>query len=287
MWTQVALSSAKACIFFRNEIRTALRRFRPYASEPANDQLAFRQGLEIIRQAKLAGGKLGRVLEIGTGWVPTIPYLFHAAGAGEIVMTDVEELIDAHTHAAAKAFVAKNIDEIADQLNLSADVARANLERPFAGLYMCPFDRSRVAARSIDVVYSRTVLEHISPPTLEHILSDGRDYLAPGGLSIHVIDNSDHFEHRDKSLSRINFLRYPDWIWRMTHLNIQSYQNRLRHSDYIRLFQQAGYDLLHVEGEAHAGCLEELKTMKLAPRFKGYTPNDLATLTSLIVARNG
>jgi hypothetical protein len=136
------------------------------------------------------------------------------------------------------------------------------------------------------LVYSQTVLEHIAPPILESILRDGRDYLRRSGLSIHFIDNSDHYQHRDESLPRLNYLRYPDWVWRMSQWNGQGYQNRLRQSDYARLFQAAGYEVLQVEGHADAGCLHDLKSMKLASRFTRYDHEDLATLTTLVIAQN-
>lgn len=287
MWNQVAVLSIKACIPFKRQIRDVVRRVRPYASaDPDNDELAMRQGLEIIRRARHAGCPLDRVLEIGTGWIPTIPYLLHAVGAGEVIMTDVEKLLDDSTHRTASSFVAANVERISRYLDMPVETLQTNLRRPFNSLYMHPFDRDRVSPASVDLVYSRTVLEHIAPPILETILRDGRDYLRRGGLSIHFIDNSDHYQHRDDSLPRLNYLRYPDWVWRMSQWNGQGYQNRLRQSDYAKLFHAVGYEVLQVEGQADAGCLHDLKSMNLASRFTGYDHEDLATLTTLVIARN-
>src|SRR5690606_26401813 len=125
---------------------------------------------------RLSGCRLNRVLEIGTGWIPTIPHLFHAAGAGQVIMTDVEALLDDGTREMARRFVIGNVARIGRHLGMSSNAVRANLERPFDHIYMHPFDRKRIATASIDLVYSRTVLEHIRPAHLAVILQDGRDY---------------------------------------------------------------------------------------------------------------
>lgn len=287
MWNQVAKASIKACIPFKRQLRSAFRTFRPYASaDPDNDDLALRQGLEIIRRARIAEHPLDRVLEIGTGWIPTIPYLLHAVGVGQVVMTDVEELIDDQTHRLAAAFIAANVERISHSLDIPTETLRVNLQQPFNSLYLHPFNKKHVQPDSVDLVYSRTVLEHIRPPILRQILKDGRTYLRAGGLSIHFIDNSDHYQHRDSALSRLNYLRYADWVWQASQWEGQAYQNRLRHSDYVSLFQEAGYDVLQAEGTADAGCIDDLKSMKVASRFEKYGVEDLATLTTLIVARN-
>lgn len=282
MWAQVAKSNIKARIPFKSMLRAAVRAVAPYRTVASNDRIAFRQGTEIVGHALKHGAKLDRVLEIGTGWMPTIPYLFHAAGAGEIVMTDVERLIDAETAEAARTFVGARLNDVA--VGLPIHHLYENMSRPLNSLYLCPFDWAKVEPGSVDVVYSRTVLEHIRLDDLRQILADGRKYLRPGGLAVHVIDNSDHYEHRDKSLSRLNFLRYPDIAWEAMHWKTGSYQNRLRHSNYIRLFEAAGYDIIDAVAEVDQKTLANMPP--LAPRFAVYGREDLATLTTTIIARN-
>ena len=59
----------------------------------------------------------------------------------------------------------------------------------------------------MDIVISRVVLEHIPPAQLRCLHDDFARALRQGGIVSHVVDNSDHREHRDKRLSRIEFLR--------------------------------------------------------------------------------
>jgi hypothetical protein len=102
----------------------------------------------------------------------------------------------------------------------------------------------------------------------------------------HLIDNSDHWEHTDKSLSRVDFLRYDrEILWRVANLSQQHYQNRLRHSDYARLFQDHGFEILMADGEADPASLRDLEVLPLAPAFRNRNPSDLAILISLFVVR--
>ena len=63
------------------------------------------------------------------------------------------------------------------------------------------------------------------------------------GITTHSIDYSDHYARSDRRLSRFNFLKYDDAQWRPFNSGLQ-YVNRLRHSDYVRLFREAGFAIL-------------------------------------------
>jgi hypothetical protein len=54
------------------------------------------------------------------------------------------------------------------------------------------------------------------------------------------VDLSDHWSHGDPSIGEVNFLRYPPRQWRRLNPS-NHFQNRLRHSDYLRLFAAAGF----------------------------------------------
>ena len=102
------------------------------------------------------------------------------------------------------------------------------------------------------------------------------------GITTHSIDYSDHYARSDPSVSRLNFLRYSDAEWRPFNSGKQ-YVNRLRHSDYLRLFREAGFAIVEqssVPGEPPAGVAE-----KVATRFRRYEPADLFALQGRIVAR--
>jgi hypothetical protein len=103
-------------------------------------------------------------------------------------------------------------------------------------------------------------------------------------VACHIIDNSDHWEHSDKTLSRLNFLRFSEAVFRWTYWNGLNYQNRLRHSQYIDFLNAAGFSILAEEGPVDPAALSSLQNIPLAAPFRKFTPEDLAILTTSVLA---
>lgn len=277
--------NAKALLPFQDYLRQLKRSLVPYSSNPDNDRYSMQQGMEILHLLKPHQAPRNQtVLELGTGWIPIVPLLMHACGAARLILTDVEKLIDGNTIRYAKSFIANHADHISTELGLDKAELLNSLES-FAFDYRCPFSVDELADNSVDVIYSRNVLEHISPPDLDSIFAGCRRFLAPGGLMCHIVDNSDHWQHNDKSISRINFLQYEDSVWRLLSINRQNYQNRLRHSDYERKLKACGFSLVSSGGTPDAKALADLESIHLAARFKNRPKADLAILTSCFVAK--
>jgi SAM-dependent methyltransferase len=285
MWARVAKDSVKACLPFQRSLRDLVRKIRPYESLPANDTRAIELGLQLISLIRDHDVATDRVLEVGTGWIPTIPKLLKAYGARRLILTDIERFCDARTDSHAQSLAQKAIPHLALASGKEQDALQAGLLRSNVEEYRFPPELSELDPYSIDLVYSRSVLEHLPEPILKHSLAEWKRILKPGGHCIHFIDNSDHFEHRDKALSRLNFLTLSDFAWKVACLNPQNYQNRLRHSDYLRLFHDAGYDLIHVNGVVNAQVLADLPRLHVVDKFQAYEPEDLATLLTIIVAK--
>ena len=285
MWLRIAIDNLKACIPCKAQLRRIQRSIRPYRSLPSNDELALEQGVELVRLVHGHGMNATVVMEVGTGWIPTIPHIMHAYGAERLVLTDVERLSDPQSFDHAKKLVEGAIGRIGDACTGDPDTLRANLRRPLNYDYRCPPRLEELENGSVDLVYSRTVLEHIPEKLLRELLLTWKNLLRPGGYAVHFIDNSDHFEHRDKTLSRLNFLTLPDWLWRIASFNTQNYQNRLRHSQYIELFENAGYEIVSVEGKPDSRTLVELENLTLQKQFTRFDKAELAILTTVIVCR--
>jgi SAM-dependent methyltransferase len=192
--------------------------------------------------------------------------------------------MDERTIGEARRILRASAARIAEELGLSEGQVQARLDRPLSYDYLVPWNPRDLADASVDVVISRTVLEHIPVDALESYMPEFARILRPGGMMCHLIDNSDHWEHHDKQLSRLHFLRYEDGLfWRM--LCVRRSQNRLRHSDYMKLFERHGFAPLFVEAEPDARSIEDLKSLPLASRFRGRDEADLAILTSTVVLR--
>jgi SAM-dependent methyltransferase len=281
----VLRSALKSQLPFQPTLRQWARRLRPYQDNPGNSHYAFDQGLQQITLLRAAGVDLrADILEFGSGWLPIIPLLYTLAGARRLILTDIERLMDDRTTARARHLVEGRLAEVAAALQTPEPDLRARLAEPFTPDYLVPWDAHRHPAASVDLVVSRAVFEHVPPPALRDFIAAFGRILRPGGTMCHTIDNSDHWEHLDKTRSRIEFLRHHDGpLWRLATLNPQDYQNRLRHSDYLALFDELGWSPLIADGTPDPKCLADLKTLPLAPAFAGRDPADLAILNSVLV----
>lgn len=259
-------------------LRSAKRRLFGYRPDPTNIELTLEQ-FEALRHAAAQGGQTlagATVLEIGSGWFPTIPLLMVAHGAREVLLSDHVPHLDATTFATT-------LDVLAPTLARFPELAGRRTLEDFHLRYLAPLRPAELADGSLDLVVSRTVLEHIDPPLLEQLLVGLRPKLAPGGLMVHCIDHSDHLEHNDRSLSKINFLTWSDRRHALVNRLTQEGENRLRHHEYRALFEACGYTVRHESGEPHEPTRRIAATLPLAGRFASMTPEQLSILTSYFV----
>jgi SAM-dependent methyltransferase len=285
----LAESALRHALPFRKALRSLKRRLRPYDDNASNSHYCITNGLEQLVALREAGfdvrGKV--VLEFGSGWLPLIPLLFHMAGAGHLILTDIDRLMDDQTVQRARGIVRGRIGDIAAALDLPQDALLARLDVPMAQDYLVPWDAAAQPERSVDLVISRATFEHVPEAQVAFFLRQFHRILRPGGMTAHLVDNSDHWQHRDRALSRINFLRFEDNdpLWKLGQFNPQAFQNRLRHDDYIRMLEEAGFEMRAALGEPDARCLADLAALPLAARFRGRSPRNLAVLISLFVAQ--
>jgi SAM-dependent methyltransferase len=218
--------------------------------------------------------------------------LFRLCDVRETTLADQEELLDTRLIRQALDFVRARSAQVEEALDLALDgrvfEPASSREEYFDRLRVCyrvPFDWSTAPHDYFDAAVSRAVLEHVEPDALNRILSELRRIVHPTGLMCHFIDNSDHWEHIDKSISRVNFLQFSESRWRLMGLNKQDYMNRLRHSDYLAMFASCGFEILHEWARVDENALRALETLPLVEPFTGRDRNDLATIETRIVAR--
>jgi SAM-dependent methyltransferase len=154
--------------------------------------------------------------------------------------------------------------------------------------YLAPRDARATGLpdRSVDFVSSTDTLEHVPPDHIASILSECRRLLKPNGVLSCRIDLEDHYFRFDRSLSRYNFLRYSDRTWGLVNSSLH-YLNRLRYPDYVRLVEDAGFELVEERlSRASEEQLAELAGLELAERYRdGYTLEQLGVRGVTLVAR--
>ena len=219
--------------------------------------------------ARHVGGTPSSVLEIGAGRDLAVPLALGRLGVEKVIATDVDRLarLDLIRHAARRILTGHVALESWD-----------DLER-FGICYRAPHNVTE-ADQKVDCSCSNEVLEHIPLDQLVRLLAGLR--AVTSGITTHSIDYSDHYARADGSLSRFNFVQYDDAQWRPFNSRWQ-YVSRLRHSDYVRLFREAGFAILEessVPGQPSAEIVNNV-----ALRFQRYEPADLFALKGRIVAQ--
>ncbi|MBI2929404.1 MAG: class I SAM-dependent methyltransferase [Verrucomicrobia bacterium] len=241
-----------------------------------------------------------RALELGTGWFPILPVGLHLCGASEIWTFDIAPLLRDFTFkqtlllfceydqkgALHKFLPAARPERIT---NLHGSVARAAEQAPEAllkalNIHVLVRDarQTGLPSKSIDLVFSNVVLEHIPRAELADLFAEVRRVCADEAVISHYVGMADQYASFDRSITPFNFLKYPASRWRLLDNPIIP-QNRLRISDYRSLLQEAGCSIVK---ELHtSGSTEALRQVKLAPEFRKYSQEDLLVLFAWIVAR--
>lgn len=294
------LNNAKGLIPFRDQLRRLKRSVCGFEPGADRDAWTIREGIKQINSIRPhIDMQSATILEVGSGWQPLIPMLYSLAGARQVIMTDLNPLLDLVSFVASLKSLEANTAVIQSELGVSAaavsDFVRAGraggtLNELLPKLRMqyrapCDMQRSGMSAGSVDAVMSRAVLEHIPPQVIQGIFNETARILKPGGVTCHIVDNSDHWEHVDHSLSRVNFLKYSDGLFRLTYISDLHYQNRLRHSQYRQMLEKAGLAVVAEESEIDDKARSSLREMTVAPRFRQFSEDDLATITSFYLAR--
>ena len=298
--TKAFMDGAKALLPFQQTLRHIKRRIVPYDTNPANDPGLLSDSVRQLQALSDADVTVARatIVEIGSGWKPILPLVYGAAEARHVTTVDQERLLDLRNVRAAADYILLNLQETATKsgyslpLNLSRLKANSDNTATLDDIleanaidYRAPYDFEDLAAKSADIVVSRDVLEHIPEKRLVDLMITSRRILKDGGTLCHTIDMSDHWEHADKSISRLNFLKYDGALWKLAGINRQNFQNRLRRYEYLALFRRHGFEVLSATGEASPAACEALQTQSLCPRYVDVNHAELAILNTTIVAR--
>jgi len=120
-----------------------------------------------------------------------------------------------------------------------------------------PFDDA-----SCDLVWSTSCFEHIRYPQLT--IDECARVLRRGGTMICGIDLKDHYHAAPEDAA--NHLRYSDWLWKAMKWNRSAYTNRVRASQWERLFTDCGFKLRLFQTET-SDALRRVYRDKPDPRY--------------------
>lgn len=272
----------------------------------ANPKTKFEDGVKTWKLIQEVGHDPAdkTFLEVGTGRAPIVPMAFWLMGARGTITVDVNPYMKAEMCVDALDYMSRDragmmdifgsllreerLDELLSMdrdssfsLDSLLDLCQIN--------YVSPADAAGTGlpGRSVDFHTSRNVLEHIPPSVLRGILEEGSRIIRDEGLFVHGIDYSDHFSHRDQSISAINFLQYSDSDWDRYAGNRYMYMNRLRHDDFMSMFESLGHHILLTVPEVDQRSLELLNSgaLQVDELFRMKSVDVLSISSSWIVSQ--
>jgi hypothetical protein len=180
--------------------------------------------------------------------------------------------------------------ELFGRAELDARLAPANVERLRQALtspggaenpiqFRCPWKATSVKSSSADLVISQVALQDMdhleSRDDLTKNVQAMTEWLRPSGVMSHQIDFScpggKPWNHH---------WAYGDLPWRVVRGNRPYYVNRVALSEYIRLFESSGCNVVGIERVHDEG----LPRGRVSRRFERVTEEDLRTRAALLIA---
>jgi Methyltransferase domain len=213
--------------------------------------------------------------EVGTGHVPIVPIGFFLMGSQKVITVDLNRRIDPEIFTDALRWIANNTEKVRELykdvvsdrlLKERLNIITSNTEDPdtFMSLanivYLAPADATQVDLPDeiIDYHISNTVLEHIEPQIIAKIFVEALRIMKKDGFALHFVDLSDHFQHQDSSITKINFLQYSEEEWLKIAGNQFAYCNRMRKSGYLDIFNQSGLEIVKDDSLVDSDSLQSI-----------------------------
>lgn len=133
--------------------------------------------------------------------------------------------------------------------------------------------------KSVDLVYSCNVLEHVDSDIISRVIQDFYRILKPGGYSIHKIDLSDHLISfaNIQNMSRKTYLAFSDKQWKRLYGNKVQYINRIQYPEWHDNLQKSGLYLIE---EQLQSC--DIDNVKIDKKYR-LLENRLLKCESLMV----
>ena len=238
------------------------------------------------------------LLEIGTGWLPVFPLCFALAGARRCHTFDLHRHLNLAVMAKALHELERHLPAIAQACGDAESLVRERWQRlakagegadllAAAGIdYHAPADATLTGLpdASVALVFSNSVLEHVTPAVLAPMMRESCRVLQPDGLSLHSVNCGDHYAYFDRSITQVHYLRFTEREWRKWN-NDLLYQNRLRPVDFVDAARAAGMDVLLDMHVPRPELMARFEQIPFAPEFRRYPPEQLCCSSVTFAAR--
>ncbi len=236
-------------------------------------------------------------MDLGCGWMPTIPFLFYCLGVNNQLLLDIKPHMRwSHVAATVRTFnqiqrdrsapfltaVQRPLPPVGDGEGLASYLTRLGIR------YIVPYkpeDMFFIAGPKY--ITCTQVLLHLSRNQLQALFSDIKKCLAQeGGLFAAQVYLYDLFSDIDPTIPKFNKLKYSSFVWdRIISSRFLRY-NRLTAGDYRRLLIEAGFEICEFRtSPPKKEDVAELSRMKLAAEFRHIPVEELACRNVVWVVR--
>jgi len=203
--------------------------------QPEYAYVMFRRHFDRASFPRRTGGFVA--LELGPGdslFSALIARAFGAAGSylvdvGDLALRDVEPYQAMADYLAERGLPVPDAAQFSSLDELLAACGAQYLTAGLASLRNLP-------DQSVDFVWSQAVLEHIRKTDFLDTMRELRRVLRDDGVCSHRVDLKDHLG------GALNHLRFSERVWESEWMAGSGfYTNRIRYSEMLRLFEQAGF----------------------------------------------
>lgn len=266
-------------------------------------QSKIEQGARLLRCFYELGEKLDdlRTVEVGSGWTPVVPIYYWLHGQRDCHTFDTSRLLRPElVQETAKQFSTYYGELVYGSMNDPLPRQRLELLKEAVRtkataheilnlcniVYHAPQDAAdtKLPKNSVDLVYSNTVLEHLSAANVQQVFKECKRILRSGGYMLHLIDLSDHFSHSDKSISTINFLQFSERAYEKYNTRF-IFQNRFRPVFWRQIFEQHEFEIVYWRAKIDGKAMTQLRSFPLDQAFRTLTPEEICTSSIEVVAR--
>ena len=154
-----------------------------------------------------------------------------------------------------------------------------DLNRSYGISYVAPMNpcATGLAPDCIDLMVSAHTFEHVPWDDLRTSLQECFRICRPAALVVIHINYADHYFYKDARITPYNYLQYSPQQWRWFNPP-NHYQNRKRHVDYRRLFEEVGFRVLDDVTSGDDQWLPPSVT-EMSAEFHAYSEEELRPLS--------
>lgn len=210
------------------------------------------------------------VIEIGSGWLPLIPYILKINEEIDFIHTyDINE----HYSNKRIAMVNSYYKEFNFELEKTNNLYLPNFIKYHSNQNII----NSKLPKDVKLYFSKFVLEHVTPRDIEKIHEKLFNDMDEGSAILHLISPSDHRAYSDASLSYYDFLKYSKIEWDKIQTKFD-YHNRLRLPQYVEIFKKIGFEIVFLEYDKVPEKTEKykmFKELKIHPDYNKYNEEEI------------